>query len=138
MPSVSIIIPAYNNATLTVGCLERVTRSSAEEIVVVDDASVDSTPALLPKFEPRIRVIRHARNIGFARSCNDGAAASTGDYLLFLNNDTLPEPGWLEALLDYAESHPLAAIVGAKLVYPDQTIQHAGVVICQDRYPRHL
>jgi GT2 family glycosyltransferase len=85
-----------------------------------------------------VRTVRHAENQGFARSCNDGARVATGKYLVFLNNDTIPEPGWLDALVDYAESHPQAAVVGAKLLYPDQTIQHAGVVICQDHYPRHL
>jgi hypothetical protein len=57
---------------------------------------------------------------------------------VFLNNDTLPEPGWIEALVHYADVHPRAAVVGAKLLFRNDTIQHAGVVICQDRYPRHL
>lgn len=138
MPEVSIIIPVFNQAPLTQRCLEAVVGSGASEIVVVDDASTDSTPDVLAGFADAIHVVRHASNRGFATSCNAGAAASKGDYLLFLNNDTMPEEGWLDALVDYAERHPRAALVGAKLLYPDHTIQHAGVVICQDRYPRHL
>jgi hypothetical protein len=57
---------------------------------------------------------------------------------VFLNNDVVPKAGWLDALVRYAESHPKAAAVGSKLLFPDGTVQHAGVVICQDLYPRHL
>jgi GT2 family glycosyltransferase len=138
MGSVSVIIPVHNQAALTRRCIETVLPSGAAEVLVVDDASTDSSPAVLESFGSSVRTIRHAQNEGFARSCNDGAAAALGDYLLFLNNDTIPQNGWLNALVDYAESHPRAAVVGARLLYPDQTIQHAGVVICQDRYPRHV
>jgi GT2 family glycosyltransferase len=128
----------HNQAALTKSCIEIVLESGAQEIVVVDDASTDSTGAVLAAFSSRVQTVRHASNEGFAKSCNDGAAAARGDYLLFLNNDTIPQKGWLEALVNYTEDHPKAAVVGAKLLYPDHTIQHAGVVICQDRYPRHL
>jgi hypothetical protein len=57
---------------------------------------------------------------------------------VFLNNDTVPRRGWLEALVEHAERHPVAGVVGSKLVYPNDTVQHAGVVICQDGNPRHL
>ena len=67
-----------------------------------------------------------------------GASLASGTFLIFLNNDTLPQQGWLENLLRYAREHPRAAVVGAKLLYPDDTVQHAGVVICQDHYPRHI
>jgi hypothetical protein len=57
---------------------------------------------------------------------------------VFLNNDVVPNARWLDALVRYAEKHPKAAAVGSKLLYPDGTIQHAGVAVCQDLYPRHL
>ncbi len=136
---VTVVVPVFNQASLTAQCLERLVGHAGCEIVVVDDASTDATPELLGGFRDRIKVVTHRVNGGFARSCNDGASAATGrDYLVFLNNDTLPQPGWLRALIDYADAHPAAAVVGAKLLFPDCTIQHAGVVICQDRYPRHL
>jgi GT2 family glycosyltransferase len=136
---VSVVVPVFNQAAVTAQCLQALLREEACEIVVVDDASIDATPDLLASHGNKIQVVTHRTNAGFARSCNDGAAAAlASDYLLFLNNDTIPEPGWLEALVRYADQHPAVAAVGSKLLYPDNTIQHAGVVICQDRYPRHI
>jgi len=135
---VSIIIPVFNQAALTERCLQAAVGSGEFEVVVVDDASSDATASVLESVSPLVKVVRHSENQGFGVSCNDGAAVASGDYLVFLNNDTIPQPGWLQALVAHADGHPHAAIVGSKLLYPDRTIQHAGVVICQDRYPRHI
>jgi GT2 family glycosyltransferase len=136
----SIVIPVHNRASLTHQCLKVLTETLSEgiEIVVVDDGSNDVTPEVLQKYESRIHVVRHRKAQGFASACNDGAAAAGGRYLLFLNNDTMPTNGWLGALVDDAESHPHAAAVGAKLLFPNDTVQHAGVAIMSDRNPRHI
>ena len=60
------------------------------------------------------------RALGFAASCNDGAAAGSGEYVVFLNNDTLGEDGWLDALVSYADANEQAAIVGARLLYQNR------------------
>ena len=74
------------------------------------------------------RVIRDDGPFNFARLCNRGAAEAQGEQLLFLNNDMeVITPDWLEALLEHAQ-RPEVGAVGAKLVYADKTIQHAGVV----------
>jgi GT2 family glycosyltransferase len=137
MPRSSLIIPLHNHAGLTERCLQSLGGGDFE-IIVVDDASTDSTPSLLAGFGNRIKSVVHAINQGFATSCNHGAAVASGEFLVFLNNDTIPQPGWLEALVQYADEHPEVSVVGSKMIYPDKTIQHAGVVICQDRYPRHI
>jgi GT2 family glycosyltransferase len=140
-PRCSVIIPVHNNAALTRRCLDALlghTGTTEFETIVVDDASTDATGRLLEGYAGRVRTVRHGTNRGFATACNAGAAASSGEYLVFLNNDVLPEAGWLDALVRYAEDHPAAAAVGSKLLFPDGTIQHAGVTICQDRYPRHI
>lgn len=134
----SVIIPVFNQAALTQQCLSVLVAQGVKEIVVVDDASTDLTIEVLKGFQEQIQVVRHAENLGFAMACNHGAATASGDYLVFLNNDTVPAPGWLLALETYAESHPEASIIGSKLLYPDEMVQHAGVVICQDLYPRHI
>jgi GT2 family glycosyltransferase len=138
MVKCSVVIPVFEQAALTAQCLEAVLQCGVSEVIVVDDASRDDTPAVLARFGSRVRVVAHAINQGFARSCNDGAAAASEDMVVFLNNDTVPRADAFGALVDYAKAHPEASVVGCKLLYPNDTIQHAGVVICQDRYPRHV
>jgi GT2 family glycosyltransferase len=136
----SIVVPVYNHAAVTRHCLDELLAEHTPglELIVVDDASEDSTVDLLPEYGDQIRVVRHEENKGFAHSCNDGASEAHGRYVIFLNNDTEPTPGWLEALVAYAERTPAAAVVGSKLLYPNRTIQHAGIVITQEHYPRHI
>jgi GT2 family glycosyltransferase len=138
----SIIIPVLNHEFLTRQCLDALLgpardRSSAE-IIVVDNGSGEPTVRMLAGYGEAIRVVRHENNRGFAVACNDGAAVARGRFLVFLNNDTVPLAGWLDALVTYAEDTPRAAIVGSKLLFPDRSIQHCGLVICADRLPRHL
>ncbi len=105
------------------------------EIIVVDDGSSDETPQVLQEFGDQIGVATRAENEGFAAACNAGAAVSKGEYIVFLNNDILPQRSWLDNLVRYADQHPGAAAVGSKLLFANDTIQHAGVVVCQDGYP---
>jgi GT2 family glycosyltransferase len=140
-PRCSIVIPVHGRAGLTRRCLEAILSAAPRtpfEIIVVDDASEDATPELLAAQTDPVRSLRRDRSGGFAAACNDGAAAARGDLLVFLNNDTEPHQGWLDALADHADAHLEAAVVGAKLLFPDGTVQHAGVVICQDGRPRHI
>jgi GT2 family glycosyltransferase len=140
-PRCSVIIPVHNNASLTRRCLDALLGDAGGtdfETIVVDDASTDATGRLLEGYAGRVRTVRHATNRGFAAACNTGAATASGEYLVFLNNDVLPEAGWLDALVRYVDNHPTAAVVGSKLLFPNGTIQHAGVTICHDRYPRHI
>lgn len=138
--SVSIVVPVHGNAALTRACLDAVRADlpAGCEVIVVDDASTDSTPQLLDSYGEEIRTLTMADNVGYAQACNEGAAVASGESLLFLNNDTEPRRGWLRALLDYADQHPAAAVVGARLLYPTGAVQHAGVAIGQDGYPHNL
>ncbi|MDX6650844.1 MAG: hypothetical protein QOJ97_2795 [Solirubrobacteraceae bacterium] len=135
----SIVIPVHDGVDLTKRCLDILLAQDlgGAEIVVVDDASGDGTAAAVAGYEG-IRVVRNESNQGFAGSCNAGAAAATGERLVFLNNDTRPTDGWLDALLGYAREHPRAGIVGAKLLWPNGSVQHAGVGITRTRDVRHL
>jgi GT2 family glycosyltransferase len=142
MTSCSIVIPVYNQAALTRQCLETLVASPPEvaelEVVVVDDASSDSTSQVLADYEGRVRVVRNERNLGFAGACNRGAANASGEWLVFLNNDTIPQPGWLDALLRYASGRDGIGVVGAKLLFPNGRIQHAGVVFAKSQAPHHI
>jgi GT2 family glycosyltransferase len=138
--STSIVVPVHGRAALTRSCLDLVLSELPEsaELIVVDDASTDGTPLLLEGYGEAIRVLALAANVGYARACNEGAAIARGENLVFLNNDTEPRRGWLPALVSYAEARPEAAVVGAKLLYPTGSVQHAGVVVGQDGYPHNL
>jgi GT2 family glycosyltransferase/SAM-dependent methyltransferase len=141
-PTCSIVIPVYNHASVTRQCLNRLFADPPStvdwEITVVDDGSTDRTSRLLASYGSRIRVVTHAANAGFATACNNGALMAAGEYLVFLNNDTIPQRGWLDALVDCARRHPKAGIVGSRLLFPDETIQHAGVVFTTDGMPTHI
>ena len=136
----TVVVPVHGRAGLTRRCLEQVLADLPPdcEVVVVDDASPDETPQVLADFGKSIRVLRLPENGGYGAACNAGAEGASGDHLVFLNNDTVPEAGWLEALLRHAGENPGAWAVGAKLLYPTGAVQHAGVVFGQDGYPHNL
>jgi GT2 family glycosyltransferase len=136
----SVVIPVSKHAQLTARCLEAVLADQCrpDELIVVDDASSDSTAELLASYGGAIRTVRLERNEGFARASNRGAALAQGEAIVFLNNDTEPHPGWLAALADHADANPAAAVIGARLLYPSGVVQHAGVAIGQDGYPHNL
>jgi GT2 family glycosyltransferase/2-polyprenyl-3-methyl-5-hydroxy-6-metoxy-1,4-benzoquinol methylase len=140
-PSASIVIPVHDRAAFTARCLQALARTvdvAATEVIVVDNASTDETAALLARAPLPVRVVRNAENLGFARACNQGAREATGELLVFLNNDTEPEPGWLDALRE-AAGDPGVGIVGARLLYPGtRRIQHAGLALTPDGIPDHL
>ncbi len=138
LPSVSIVIAVHNQAAITEACLtslvETLPESFRGEIIVVDDASTDDTPALLDRWaarDPRVRWLRNDTNQGFLETARRGAAAATGDVLLFLNNDTVLLPDWLPPLLRVFRDFPLAGAVGGKLLFSDGVLQEAGgMVFC--------
>jgi len=133
-PLVSIVIPVYNKYEYTFNCLKSVLANTSDvsyEVIVVDDCSTDETPVLLKTME-NITAIRNPHNSGFIHSCNTGAQAARGQYLLMLNNDTEPQPGWLMAMLDTFRDFPGAGMVGAKLLFADGTLQEAGGIVWQD------
>jgi GT2 family glycosyltransferase/SAM-dependent methyltransferase len=139
LQSVSIIIPVHNEVNYTQNCLEQLSKTLppnfSGEIVVIDDASSDETPAVLKTYaakDNRIKVLRNDENAGFIESCNRAAKEATCEILVFLNNDTLPNPNWLPPLLRVLKDKPDAGAVGGKLVYPDETLQEAGGVIFSD------
>ncbi len=140
---VSIVIPTLNNLDLTRQCLETIRKTTgivSYEIIVVDNASTDGTPEYLrqEQSEGRLRTILNEENLGFGKASNQGARAAAGKYIVFLNNDTIPQPNWLGEMVRLAESDENIGIVGSKLLFPDGTIQHAGVVVSVNKLPYHI
>lgn len=133
-PVVSVVIPVYGERAYTVACLRSLARHGAGvpfEVIVVDDASPDDTVAVLRQIEG-LRLLRNSENLGFVCSCNAGAAAARGEFVVFLNNDTQVTSGWIDALLRCFAERPGCGIAGSRLVYPDGRLQEAGALMFAD------
>ncbi len=135
---VSIIIPVFNKVEYTQQCIESIylnTPKNIFEIIIVDNASTDGTNKYLEELSDlykNIKIISNKENLGFAVANNQAAEIAEGKYLVLLNNDTIVHPGWLISLIEIVENKNEVAIVGSKLLFPDGTIQHAGVNIVKD------
>lgn len=132
-PLVSIIIPNKDESETLAQCLESIERSSYQnyEIIIVENNSEkEETFAYYEKIQSdRIRIVFWPDEFNYSAINNFGASEAKGDYLLLLNNDVqVITEDWLEGLLSNCQREDVG-IVGAKLFYPDDTIQHAGIVI---------
>ncbi len=134
-PTVAIIIPFRDQASLTVSCLASLEEDpgySIDEVVLVDNGSAEpETRELRRRLEqrPGIRVIDYPGAFNWAAINNQAAATCHSDMLLFLNNDIeATSAGWLHALVELGQ-RPDVGAVGARLIYPDGKLQHAGVVL---------
>jgi GT2 family glycosyltransferase/glycosyltransferase involved in cell wall biosynthesis len=133
-PQVSIVMPVYNKIDYTVACLRSIDAHASAtdfEVIVVDDASSDASAERLAQIGG-IRVVRNDANLGFVGSCNAGAAQARGEFILFLNNDTVVTADWLDALLRVFAEEPDAGLAGSRLVYPDGRLQEAGGIVFSD------
>ena len=120
---VSVVIVTYRNEADIGACLSAVGQAAPGiglEVIVVDNASGDGTVAAA-RAAGGTKIIERQANGGFAAGCASGAEAATGQWLLFLNPDTVIAPDAVEALLSCAQEHPGTGIVGGRFVHPDGT-----------------
>jgi len=143
-PSVSIVIPSKNHAPLLKRLLNSVfqlTTYSNFEIILVDNQSRDKD--LLDYYEELqkehpVRIVHYDEEFNYSKAINLGAAASKADFLLFLNNDMeILSDDWLEEMVRWAMI-PEIGVVGTKLLYEDDRIQHAGIVLGLQGFVGHL
>ena len=142
---VSVIIPVWNLWEMTEACLRSLAEHSAAEnmeVVVVDNHSTDATATELEPlgktlFGAAFTAVRMPENVGFAKGCNAGARAASGDLLFFLNNDTTLTPHWLPPLREAMADAKVGA-AGPLLLYPDGTVQHCGIYITPFNTVGHL
>ncbi len=134
-PTVSIIIPNKDHSTDLSKCLnsikEKTTYKNYEIIIVENNSTEEETFNYYKEIEKEenIRVVYWKDGFNYAAICNFGASFAKGEQLLMLNNDIeIITPNWLEELLMYAQRRDVGA-VGAKMYFPDDTIQHAGVIL---------
>jgi GT2 family glycosyltransferase len=117
-PLVSIVILTYNNLLLSQICLASIFRNTPDslyEVILVDNGSSDGTPAWLGGVQadhPRVKLILNGENRGFSAANNQAVALAAGDYLVFLNNDTVVPPGWLERLLHHVSADDTIGLLG--------------------------
>ena len=132
-PAVSVVIVNYKvagNLAQTLHSLQDSDGGEAVEIIVVDNASADGSQEFISARFPDVTWIQLKQNIGFGKACNVGAKTASGDYLLFLNPDTIVTKTTLSATLAFMRQHPEAGMVGPKVLNPAgflQALVQAGV-----------
>lgn len=133
-PLVSIIIPVYNQIEYTKQCLCSVLKYGHDvsyEIIIADDNSSDETRELA-SFAENITIVRNEKNLGYIKNCNNAAKYARGEYLYFLNNDTIVQEKWLSELLRVFELREDAGVVGSKIIRSNGTLQECGVYMYTD------
>jgi GT2 family glycosyltransferase len=128
MTNLSVIIPTFNTAQMTLRCCRAVLASlpAESEVIVADDGSTDGTAELLAREIPSVRIVRLESNSGFAPAANRGVTASRGKIILLLNSDAIADADALTAFLAAFAADPKLGIAGAQLLNPDRTPQWSG------------
>jgi GT2 family glycosyltransferase len=143
-PLVSVIVPTRDRAALLAACADGVLRRTdypAVEFIVVDNDSTEARTARLfarLRRDARVRILPYPGAFNWSAMNNHAAEAARGEVLLLLNNDIdVIDPGWLRELVGQA-LRPEVGAVGAKLLYPDGTVQHAGMTLGHGSFGAHL
>ena len=123
--TVSVIIVNYNAGALLASCVASAV-SQSSEIIIVDNASADSSTDAVACAWPHIKIVKNDSNLGFATACNIGVKAATRDNFLFLNPDCVLAPDAVQRLLEAADSAENVGMVGGLLIDPDGTEQGGG------------
>jgi GT2 family glycosyltransferase len=118
-PAISVVIVNFNGQHHVASCLDALLAQQAPpfEVVFVDNASSDGSAGFVRAHYPQVRVVQLSENLGFAGGNNYGAREARGDLLVFLNNDTAVEPGWLQALIEGLDWAPDVGLVTSRIVY---------------------
>ncbi len=133
-PTASVIIPVHGQLSYTRHCLAALAAcvsTRSYEVIVVNDASRDQTQETLSVLRG-LRLINLQENVGFVQACNRGAEQALGRFLVFLNNDTQVQSGWLDELLNTFDIMPEVGLVGSRLVFPHGRLQEAGGIVFKD------
>lgn len=127
-PLVSIIIVNYNGKHLLKKCLESLMKNNYEnnEIILVDNNSTDDSIEFVKNFHPSVIIIKLDKNYGFAEPNNIGAKIAKGDLLLFLNNDTIPNPNFISEMVNVLKQDPKIAICQSLLLKPNGEVDSSG------------
>ena len=129
-PIVSIIIPHWNGIEILSECIESLIKTNfySYEIIVVDNASTDGSQSWIKENHPTIKLLENDSNYGYAGGCNRGSEIARGKYLVFLNNDTIQDPKWLDFLVEGIEKENDIAAIQPKIMnyYNNKIFDYAG------------
>jgi len=133
-PVVSVVIPVYNLWPLLQNCLKSIAAAANSvpfEVIVADDCSTDETVELL-NLNSWVRHVRMESNGRFIRNCNNAAKYARGQYIYFLNNDTVVLDHWLDLIMATFRLRPKAGLVGSQVLFHNSEIQESGGIIWPD------
>ena len=125
----SIVLVCWNNKDYLEPCLDSLFDAGLTcdfNVIVVDNGSTDGSQAMLKEKFPEVKIIQNDHNVGLGKASNQGIEATSGRYILLLNNDTLVNGPSLNTLVDFLDQHPDTGAVGGKLLNPDGSLQAAG------------
>lgn len=132
-PHVCFIVVTYNAELFVGDCLASLLDQSYPadriEVMVVDNASTDSTVRIVSERFPDVELIASPRNLGFARANNLAIRRADAHFIALVNADAVLERTWLERMVDGMSSDPAIAVGGCKIYYPDGLLQHVGGII---------
>ncbi len=121
MPTVSIIIVSFNAGKCLDECLNSINKASLGvqvEVIVVDNHSTEDIAGLVKEKYPAVHFIQNTVNLGFAKACNQGLNKSGGEYILFLNPDTIVGEGVLDKCIEFMQAHTDAGGLGVRMINP--------------------
>ena len=133
-PLVSIIIPVHNKFRYTYHLLISILKIDINipyEIIIADDISKDETK-ILDQYTKNIIILHNDKKYNFLLNCNKASKFAKGKYILFLNNDSKVNKGWLNSLVNLIESDEKIGMVGSKLIFPNGRLQEAGGIVFND------
>ena len=129
-PIVSIIIPHWNGIDVLSECIDSLKGSTFDsfEIIVSDNASSDGSQAWIVENHPDVILLENDNNYGYAGGCNRGVNVAKGEFILFLNNDTIQNPNWLDPLIDRMKGDESIAAIQPKILnyYNRKIFDYAG------------
>jgi GT2 family glycosyltransferase len=123
---ISIIIPTWNTAQITLRCVDSILKNLPKdifEIIIVDNHSTDDTVKMFSRLKNVVNLIKNPDNYGYAKACNQGAKIATGNYLLFLNSDMRLTDSKLLNMAKHLASNLNIGVIGPKLLNPDLSVQ---------------
>ena len=116
---VSVVVPNWNGINLVAMCLDSLKALDFEdfEVILIDNGSVDGSQKMIENDYPWVQLVKLTKNMGFAFACNKGYRASSGDYVVLLNNDIEVDPGWLRELYEGMERHPECGMGTSRMMF---------------------